>query len=259
MVVLLFTLAAVAAVRGMWSPCGLSMLSTLNPVSERARGHRFWVTACWYVVGAVVGGVLLGLGCALLALGFAGFDAPSSVAWTAALSGALVAVLSDARIGGWTLPLHPRQVDERWVDRYRRWLYASGYGVQIGTGFATYIMTAGVYLVALLAALTGSPLQAFAGGIAFGLVRGLGILATARARTPESLLAVIRRIDAWAGPSALLAAGACAVVGVIAAWQLSGVVLASLALLTSAITVWGRNTTWRNTSSIPQASSTRSS
>ena len=30
--------AVVAAVRGMWSPCGLSMLSSLNPVSEaRAR------------------------------------------------------------------------------------------------------------------------------------------------------------------------------------------------------------------------------
>jgi hypothetical protein len=26
--------AAGAAMRGMWSPCGLSMLSSLNPVSE---------------------------------------------------------------------------------------------------------------------------------------------------------------------------------------------------------------------------------
>src|SRR5947208_3102440 len=100
MLVLLFALAAVAAIRGMWSPCGLSMLSTLNPVSERARGHRFWATACWYVLGAVVGGTLLGLGCAVLALGFGGLDAPSSVAWSFALAGSLVAVLSDARVGG---------------------------------------------------------------------------------------------------------------------------------------------------------------
>ena len=41
MFALLLLVAAVAALRGMWSPCGLSMLSTLNPVSERARGHRF--------------------------------------------------------------------------------------------------------------------------------------------------------------------------------------------------------------------------
>jgi hypothetical protein len=226
MLVLLFALAAVTAVRGMWSPCGLSMLSTLNPVSERARGHRFWATACWYVVGAVVGGALLGLGCAVLAVAFGGVAAPSSVGWSLALAGSLVAVLSDARIGGWSLPLHPRQVDERWVDRYRRWLYASGYGVQIGTGFATYVMTAGVYLLVLLAALTGSPAQAFAGGVAFGLLRGVSIVVAAGARTPDSLRLAIRRVDAWAAASALVAAGSCAVVGAVAAWQLSGVPLA---------------------------------
>ena len=226
MFVLLIALAAVAAVRGMWSPCGLSMLSTLNPVSERARGHRFWTTACWYVFGAVVGGALLGLGCAMLAIGFAGLDAPSSVAWSLALAGSIVAVASDVRVGGWSLPLHPRQVDERWVDRYRRWLYASGYGVQIGTGFATYIMTAGVYLVALLAALTGSPAQAFAAGVAFGLVRGSCIVVAAGARTPQSLRSVIGRIDARAGASALVATVGCGVVGVVSAWQLAGVPLA---------------------------------
>lgn len=233
MFVLLIALAVVAAVRGMWSPCGLSMLSTLNPVSEQARGHRFWTTACWYVFGAVVGGAVLGLGCAVLALGFASLDAPSSVAWSLALAGSIVAVLSDACVGGWSLPLHPRQVDERWVDTYRRWLYASGYGVQIGTGFATYIMTAGVYLVALLAVLTGSPAQAFAGGVAFGLVRGLCIVVAAGARTPESLRSVIGRIDTRAGASALIAAVGCGVVGVDAAWQLSGAVLATAVAMAS--------------------------
>jgi hypothetical protein len=234
MLVLMFALAAVAAVRGMWSPCGLSMLSTLNPVSEQARGHRFWTTACWYVVGAVVGGAALGLGSAVLAVAFGRLDAPASVAWSVALAGSLVAVVSDARVGGWSLPLHPRQVDERWVDRYRRWLYASGYGVQIGTGFATYVMTAGVYLVALLAALTGSPAQAFAGGVAFGLVRGLCIVVAAGARSPESLAAVIRRVDSWAGVSALVAAAGCAAVGVVAAWQLSGIPLAAAFAVASA-------------------------
>ena len=223
MLVLLFALAAVTAIRGMWSPCGLSMLSTLNPVSERARGHRFWVTACWYVAGAVVGGVLLGLGCAVLAVGYGGLQAPAAAGWSIALAGSLVAVFSDARIGGWSLPLHPRQVDERWVDRYRRWVYAAGYGVQIGTGFATYVMTAGVYLVALLAGLTGSPVEAVAGGLVFGLVRGLSIVVAAAARTPDALRLVIRRVDSWSGASALAAAGGCAVVGVVAAWQLSGV------------------------------------
>ena len=56
----------------MWSPCGLSMLSSLNPVSEAARGNRFWLTAVWYVAGAVAGGALLGAGCAVAAAGSAG-------------------------------------------------------------------------------------------------------------------------------------------------------------------------------------------
>ena len=61
--------AVVAAVRGVWSPCGLSMLSALNPLAERARGHRFGVTAAWYAAGGVLGGALLGGCCALVAAG----------------------------------------------------------------------------------------------------------------------------------------------------------------------------------------------
>jgi len=36
--------ALAAAVRSTWSPCGLSMLSTVTPVAERARGHRYGAT-----------------------------------------------------------------------------------------------------------------------------------------------------------------------------------------------------------------------
>ena len=50
--ILALDVAVVSAVRGMWSPCGLSMLSSLNPVSERARGNRYWATAAWYILGA---------------------------------------------------------------------------------------------------------------------------------------------------------------------------------------------------------------
>ena len=49
-----------AAIRGIWSPCGLSMISAINPFSERSRGHRFWLTAVWFVVGSVLGGAGLG-------------------------------------------------------------------------------------------------------------------------------------------------------------------------------------------------------
>ena len=215
-------LAVVAAVRGMWSPCGLSMLSSLNPVSEAARGNRFWITACWYVFGASLGGALLGVGAAGAASGVARLGASESVVWSLVLGAAVVAVASDTAVFGRSLPDHPRQVDERWLTKYRRWIYASGYGAQIGVGFATYIMTAAVYLVAALAALTGSAAQAFLVCAVFGAVRGLTIVVSALARTPEQLRAAHRRLAAVAAPSLWAAIGAEVVVAVVAAGSLGG-------------------------------------
>jgi hypothetical protein len=222
MLVMLFAVAAAAAVRGLWSPCGLSMLSALNPVSERARGHRYWATAGWYLAGATTGGALLGAGCAAGAVAFGRLHASGTVVWTLALAGAVIATVSDARPGGWSLPIHPRQVDERWLTAYRRWIYAGGYGVQVGSGFATYIMTAGVHLTALLAVLTGSPMPALLAGVAFGVIRGLGVLLAAPARDPERLPALLARIDSWAAGSATAAATSCGAVAVVAAWRLGG-------------------------------------
>ena len=63
------TVALVAAARSTWSPCGLSMLSTITPLGESARGHRWGATASWFVVGAVAGGATLGLAIGALAAG----------------------------------------------------------------------------------------------------------------------------------------------------------------------------------------------
>ena len=48
--------SAAAAARSTWSPCGLSMLSSITPFGEHGRRHRYAVTATWYLVGAVAGG-----------------------------------------------------------------------------------------------------------------------------------------------------------------------------------------------------------
>jgi hypothetical protein len=222
MLTLLYPLAALAALRGLWSPCGLSMLSALNPVSERARRNRYWVTACWYVGGAVAGGALLGAACALVAWVVRRSELPGVATWTVVLIAAAVATLSDARVGGWSLPVHARQVDERWLARYRRWIYAAGYGVQIGTGFATYIMTGAVYLTAVVAMASGNPPAALAAGLTFGSVRGLGILLTATARTPERLRSLLAGVSGWSGASALAALLGCLGAAVDAAAHLGG-------------------------------------
>jgi hypothetical protein len=238
---MLFTLllltAVVAAVRGLWSPCGLSVLSSLNPVSEAGRGHRFRVTAAWYVAGAAIGGAVLGAACAGGAALVGRVDPVPTTVWTAVLAAAVVAVVSDSRVVGWSLPDHPRQVDERWLHTYRRWIYAGGYGVQIGAGFATYIMTAAVYLMAGLAVLTGDPGQAFAAGVVFGLVRGLAIVVAGRARSGEALRDLLARVDARASAALALACAVEVSVAAVAAWRLAGPVPALAVTLAGAAVV----------------------
>src|SRR3546814_11396773 len=84
--------------------------------------------------------------------------------------------MCDLNLGGFRLPSHIRQVNERWLEQYRPWVYGGGFGWQIGVGLATYVTTAAVYLMVALAALTASPLLAFAVVTGFGFVRGLAVL-----------------------------------------------------------------------------------
>lgn len=213
--------AVAAAVRSTWSPCGLSMLSTITPMAERARGHRFGVTATWFIVGAVIGGLTLGAGAALLAAGVAALDLSSTVVLgTAAVLAGLAAAI-DAGVFGRRPPFFRRQVDDAWLARYRAWVYGSGFGWQIGVGLATYIMTVGVPLTALLAVLTGSPGQALAIGAGFGLARGLAVLLGARLRSPEALGALHARLDALEAPvrwTVVGVLGTVATVAAVAAW-----------------------------------------
>ncbi|MFL6161373.1 MAG: hypothetical protein ACJ74U_04015 [Jatrophihabitantaceae bacterium] len=184
-----------AAARGTWSPCGLSMVSAINPLSERSRGNRYWLTTLWFIAGATVGGTGLGLGGAALAFLLRPLADQRAAVLIVASIASLVTLAADLRVAGFHLPLHPRQVNELWLMRYRRWLYAAGFGVQIGVGFATYIMTAATYLVIVLVGLTGSPAVALLAGVLFGLVRGLAVLLSCRCRTGSALQRLHARLS----------------------------------------------------------------
>jgi hypothetical protein len=219
--VLALVVAVAAAVRSTWSPCGLSMLSAMNPLSERGRGRSFRVSASWFVVGAALGGLTLGIGGGLLALAVGAVGISTGTVLTVAVAAALVAVASDARLLGFRLPHHTRQVNEDWLDWYRAWVYGIGFGWQIGVGFATYIMTAALYLMVVLAALTGAPWVAVACGALFGLVRGLAVLLARPLTSPAAIVALHRRLNEWEAPVRVLvivvevatAAAAAAVLG----------------------------------------------
>jgi hypothetical protein len=175
------------------------MLSTITPLGERAKGHRYRTTAGWFVLGSTLGGATLGVMTALMADGVRSLQASSAALGTVALGAAVVAAGSDAGAFGIRVPIHRRQVNERWLDQYRPWVYAAGFGWQIGTGLFTYITTAAVYLMIVLAALTADPVTAFVLGTGFGLLRGLAVLLTRHLTSPAALLAFHRRFTA-AGP-----------------------------------------------------------
>jgi hypothetical protein len=61
-----------------------------------------------------------------------------------------------------------RQVDERWLDRYRGWVYGLGYGAQLGVGVTTVIVSSAVYVVPVAAFLSARPST----GGAIGAVAG---------------------------------------------------------------------------------------
>ncbi len=199
--------ALAAALRSTWSPCGLSMLSSINPVGERARGHRFAPTATAFVIGAAIGGATLGAAmavpAALVSLVGPGPGVTVGIAAVAAVATAAV----DLGLAGIRIPVIRRQVDEQWLDRYRSWVYGAGFGWQIGVGFSTYMMTAAVALVAVLGALAGRPWLALLIGAAFGLLRGLTVLLGVAVHEPADLRRIHRALERWRNPVRLAVVG----------------------------------------------------
>jgi hypothetical protein len=231
-----------SAIRSTWSPCGLSMLASITPLAETGRGNRFRTTATWFVIGSTVGGLTLGAGMAILAVGVHGLALSSTTIGIAALTVSGLAMASDTGVKGIRIPVHYRQVNERWLDQFRPWVYAAGFGWQIGTGLATYITTSAVYLMIVLAALAGHPVWALALGTGFGLVRGLSVLLGRNITNPDALRAFHFKFYA-AGPKV----GRITVVSQMAAavtigWVLSPVVGVSVLV---AFAVAALFVTWR--------------
>jgi hypothetical protein len=195
------------------------MLSQITPVAETGRQQRFGRTAAWFVVGAVLGGLTLGLVVAAGAgvLGAVGLGEGTAVGLVAV--GAFASAAVDARLFGFGPPFFRRQVNEDWLSNYRPWVYGGGFGWQIGAGVTTYVMTAAVPLMILIGVLTGRPWAAVAIGGVFGLTRGLPVLLGAPAKTVPALHALHRRFSTWSEPVRVIVIGVQLAVAVTAAWR----------------------------------------
>ena len=170
------------------------MLSSITPLGERGRGNRWGVTVAWFVAGSTLGGLVLG---ALLGLGGAllGRVVPDRGRLLGVLAVAVVAVAVDAARRPALLPSWRRQVDERWMDEYRAWVYGLGWGAQLGAGVLTIVSSASTYLVVALAVLVGSLPAGVALGATFGLTRGLTLLAGRHLVTPAALRSFHQRLQ----------------------------------------------------------------
>jgi sulfite exporter TauE/SafE len=170
------------------------MLASINPLGERARNQRWGVTYAFYLLGSVAGGATLGvLAAAAGAAANRVVDPPSGVIAAVVVVACVLAVAVDLQVAGLRSPTVHRQVNEDWLARYRGWLYGLGFGYQLGFGVVTVVTTASVYLMIVLAFLTGSVWGGLVIGAAFGLVRALPLLAVAAVRMPGQLRQAMRR------------------------------------------------------------------
>jgi Cytochrome C biogenesis protein transmembrane region len=169
------------------------MLSSINPLGEWARNNRWSMTASWYIVGSLVGGALIGAAVGTVSW-IAGAGRMSTTQSAGVVIGVtLVALLADL-LWPRRIPGPRRQVDERWLDVYRAWVYGGGFGIQLGTGVVTIVATWTVYAVWVFALMTGSPAHGALLGAVFGLARALPILAARRAHDGPSLRLLFGRL-----------------------------------------------------------------
>ena len=172
------------------------MLSSIHPLGERARHNRWALTAAAFTFGAAVSGSLVGMALGTLGSVAAPLQGSSLLLTTAA--GALVAGGLD--MTGVKPPGPRRQVNETWIGAYRGWVYGAGFGLQLGLGVATYVVTWGVIATYLAALATVSPTQGALVGATFGVGRSLSLWLAGYVDRPSRLTGFNRRL-ASAGPA----------------------------------------------------------
>lgn len=171
------------------------MLTSITPLGERGRASRWSVTTTAYLLGSVLGGLVVGA-----LAGAVGELLPLSTPGVALAAYLVLGVAAGlgllVELGRLPVPRGlQRQVDEDWLHRYRGWVYGLGFGAQLGAGAVTIVTSPTVYLTGALALLTGSPLRGAAVGVTFGIVRALPVLVARRVTTPARLVAAMRRLS----------------------------------------------------------------
>ena len=201
----LLACALAAGVTGAWSPCGLSMVETLAPRGYARRLRTSLIACATFTAGALAGGAITFGG---LALAGAALGAGGPGALGAAAVVAVAAAVAEAR-GLRIAPQIRRQVPEAWRRTRPVPLAAAGYGVLLGLGFTTFVLSFAVWALAGTSIAVGDPALGLAMGLAFGVGRALpvaclapfagtdrGTAITAAMCERPAILLSLRRVDA---------------------------------------------------------------
>ena len=194
------------------------MLASITPLGERGRQSRWAVTVSAFLLGATSAGAAAG---ALLgeagAIVLGGSPSPAAARGRLAVLAAalLLAVALDLLR---SVPGPRRQVNERWLDEFRGWVYGLGFGAQLGLAITTVVSSAATYVALLAAFLTADALRGAVVFGCFGAVRGAMPMIAAWVRHPDQLMALHAWIERWRAPAArawpALIAGAFVLAGI---------------------------------------------
>jgi hypothetical protein len=165
--------AMVAGLTGAFSPCGFSMVDTIGSTLGNTRNSITRLACVTFTIGAMLGGVLTFGGLAFL--GRLAGETSGGVGWVLAALIALAAAIADWR-GLRIAPQIRRQVPESWRWRLSLPLVAGLYGVLLGLGFTTFVLSFAVWALAGISVAVGSPFLGIAIGLAFGLGRALPVI-----------------------------------------------------------------------------------
>ena len=165
--------ALLIGLTGAWSPCGFSMVETIGPSGHTGGRRTTSAALAAFVPGALAGGVATFA--SLAALGGLVHGAGGRAAYAVAAVIALLAAVAEAR----GLPIVPqvrRQLPEHWRRVMPMPMAAFLYGILLGLGFTTFVLSFGVWALAGISLAVGDPAAGAAIGLAFGAGRAIPVL-----------------------------------------------------------------------------------
>lgn len=165
--------ALLAGLTGAFSPCGFSMVDTIGSALGDIRRSITLLACLTFTIGAVLGGVLTFGGLALV--GRLVGNQSSSLGTALGALIALTAAIADWR-GVRIAPQIRRQVPERWRWQLPLPLACGLYGVLLGLGFTTFVLSFAVWALAGVSVALGSLPVGLVVGLAFGIGRALPVV-----------------------------------------------------------------------------------